>query len=391
MMLFTLLFIIATISERLLNIEIGPIRLSLGDMVVLLSLPYCIVFQGKIKSIFLSLALFSFIVILISIFFNHYNYGFNTLVSVPLRVISAGVIANELIQLRRPKIWRVVCIALYSLSVLSALFLSDGGPFKVIEIFNRNELLCYSVLFVLLALYSSFNHNLVSSKSVSKRYILILFVLITVAGLIGSRQNILALFVSFFVLVFYLRSKQKIVAGIMIFCLVAVAGTFISLKIISDVRMSARVRTISEFEPATRADKYRLANIEQAIKGVQRSPIYGSGPTSFRRNNQLDKVAHSTPFSVAYELGVLGLFFLFAIFWNVLRFPLYLLRVMNPHPTAIVFASMMPVVIIQSFFIELLPKAPLYVYLALSVAALSIFKSCESVTYKKSVKLFRKI
>ena len=239
-------------------------------------------------------------------------------------------------------------------------------------------------MLILLALFCSFNHRVVSTKALSGKHILVPFILIVVAGVIASRQNILAVLVGFLALFFFLKPKQKMIVGTMVVCFGIIVGPFVISKIASDERMSARLSTVTEFEPATRADKYRLANIIQAVEGFQRSPVFGNGPTSFKRNNQFDKVAHSTPFSALYELGLLGLLFLIAIFWNIMRFPFYLRRVLNPHPAAVIFASLMPLIVVQSFFIELLPKAPLFVYFALSIAALQVFKGSHYVHYKKA-------
>ncbi len=369
-MIFTLLFIVGSISERLFNIEIGPIRLGPGDLVILLSLPYAVIVLGKIRTIFLKLAVLAFIVIFISIFMNSYSYGYNTLITVPLRIIVAGIIAHELLTLTRPALWVIICSITYIISLILAMFFSDGSPIQIIELFNRNELLGYSVVLVLLALFASYKRNDLLKRPIGFREISLVIFLIFVATIMQSRQNILSLMIGLFILFTFLPPRTKLLALSFSFACALLIGPFIVKTVVLNERLSARLSTVTEFEPATRADKYRLSNIIQAIDGFNRSPVYGNGPTSFIRNNEHNKVAHSTPFSVLYELGALGLILLFTIFYFIIRLPLTLKKYDTLQPSLAIIASLMPVIVIQSFFIELLPKAPLYVYLAISIATL---------------------
>ena len=371
---FTLLFIIGSISERLFNIEFSFIRLGLGDIVVLLSLPYSTIVYGKIKSIFLKLAIFAFLVFLVSIILNVYNYGFNSLITVPLRIIVAGVIVNELLSFKKTSLWFSILVTIYLLIIISALFFSDGSPFQIAELFNRNELLIYSSTIVALSLFVLYKKDVTSVGGVGVAQISLLGFLILFAAIMHSRQSVLALAVCLIVLFLFLSFQKKVLYFFMMVMVMIFVSPFVIKSVIENERLNARVSTVTEFKPATRADKYRLSNIQQAFEGFQNKPIYGNGPTSFRRNNEFNKVAHSTLFSVLYELGVFGLLFLLNIFYFILKLPVELKKVKFKNPHLITLGSLMPVFIVQSFFIELLPKAPIYVALAISVASITSLK-----------------
>ena len=367
---FTLLFIVGSISERIFNIEIGPIRFGAGDLVIILSVPYAVLVYGKIKTVFLKLAALAFVVVFLAIFLNSYSFGYNSLITVPLRVIAAGVIANELLKLNRPTLWIYICAIMYFLSLFFGMFFSDGSVIQIIELFNRNELLGYSVVLVILALFASYKRNTDVDKPIGLKQVGLILFLVCVAAILQSRQNVLALFVGMLVLFTFLPARAKAISMTGSIVLLLSLGPLIASKVSEDERLTARLSTVIEFEPATRADNYRLSNILQAIEGFKNSPIYGNGPTSFRRDNIYNKVSHSTPFSILYELGLFGLTFLATVFYLIVRLPIQLKKTTVRQPAMIMLASLMPVIVIQSFFIELLPKATMYVYLGVSVAAL---------------------
>lgn len=375
-MWFTLVFLLGTLFERFLNVEIGPLRLGPGDIVVLLSLPYCMLKYRFIKTYFLQLAGFTFLVILISILFNSFNYGFNSLITVPLRVVAAGVIANELLSLNRHSAWAMFFSLIYFLTIVMAVFFSDGSSLSFYELFNRNELLCYSVVFVILALFCAANSK-TGISTLKFQHISILVLLLGAALMLQSRQNVMAILVAFGCVFWVLPLKKKMLVLIFLAGSIVVSAPLIMKLVGSNERLNARVSTVVDLEPATRADKYRLNNIIQAVEGFERSPIYGNGPTSFRRDNVYNKVAHSTPFSVIYELGLLGLGCLLLVFYKILRASFKLLVSSRSSPYFALLASLLPVVVVQSFFIELLPKAPLYVYLAIAVVVMLKLESME--------------
>lgn len=367
---YTLLFLIGSISERLLSIDVGPLRLGAGDLLILLSLPYGMLVYGKVRSIFFSLAAFAFVVILLAIIFNGYSYGYNSLVTVPLRIIAAGVVVNELLRLKRPTLWLFICLFLFCLSLILLMFFSDGSKLQYATLFNRNELLGYSVVLVVLALFASFKRNEYVKKSIGIKQIVLFVFLVCVAALLQSRQNILALLVGMVVLFMFLPVRAKVISILVSVVLAWALVPMISSTLSENERYSAKLSTITEFEPATRSDKYRLSNAIQAIDGFKESPLFGNGPTSFRRNNIYNKVSHSTPLTILYELGILGVSFIAVVFYSIIRLPIELKKTTFRQSEMVTLASFMPVIVTQSFFIDLLSKAPLYVYLGVSVAAL---------------------
>ena len=361
---YTLVFLISTLSERLVNIDIGPLRLSIGDVCLLFSIPYLIILNSRIQKIFCYLAIFAFLVILSSIVYNTYPFGFNSLISIPLRIIASYIIFLELQRLQTPGYWKQVIHFTIFVLIFCLLFLSDAAVYSILDIFNRNELLAYIISLFLLSnvIKTKYNQD-ISDRGVILHLLIILFV-IFLSLLVGSRQHLLGLSIGVLFLLFLLPIRIKVLAMFVVAAISLVSLPTITQKILSNERSIARAETIIKFEPATRADQFRLNNITQAINGFQESYVFGNGPTSFRRDNKYDKVAHSTPFSVAYEFGVLGLFWLLLVLYFILRPAFSKRRLFYNRKSQILAIYLLPCVIIQALFMELLAKAPLYVFLA---------------------------
>lgn len=364
---FTIIFLLSTLSERFFYIDIGPLRLSVGDLCLLSSLPFLILVNSGIKKLFFYLGVSSFIVILSSIISNAYIFGFNSLITIPFRFIASYVILLELQRVRNPRYWKQVVQLLIYLMITCLLFFSDASIYPISDIFNRNELLAYIICCILLsnALKNKYKENISDQELIKQLFIILLLILL--ALVVGSRQHILSLLISMICLLLFVPLRLKLVGVLITLVMIVVSLPMITKNIVGNERSLARIETIIKFEASTRADKFRLNNIIQSINGFQERPLFGNGPTSFRRDNVYNKVAHSTPFSVAYELGSLGLFWLLVVFYFVLKPTFRTVGYFKNNNQELLVICFLPCVVIQSFFMELLPKAPLYIFLACSI------------------------
>lgn len=368
-MLAALIFLNLTIIERLINLNLGFMVIGLGDLFIVFFLILNIFLSKKLyidKGAFY-LAIGFFVIILISIISNSTYFGLNTLITIPAKIIVASIIASQIISTKFDSRYILMIDFNIFLFALALIFLSDGSPFLNFEFFNRNETIAYiSCLFALRTIYL-FHSQKIRFSSI-QNFLSPLILISLCSFLVQSRQSIISII--FFALFFYLSTSMSAFSffkrGILSCGVIAllIFGLFnINLGGYSDSRLD----TIRNLEPSNRADKQRLANLLQSLQGFQESPIVGKGPTSFLRNNIYNKVAHNTYASTLYELGLLGMLILF-IFIRKLLYPLFARTYDTSNLMFLKAAGSFAIFfIIQSFFIEAFPKAPMYILLACSI------------------------
>jgi hypothetical protein len=368
-MLSALIFLNATLFERLVSVKIWYIQLGSGDIFILIYFLY-VAFTRKrilIPREFLILAVLFATSILLSIIANLSIFGFNTLVTVPLKIILAGIICSSILKSKSTSRYTILIDINIILYIFFLIFLSDALQITNLEFFNRNELVAYtSALFCLRA---------VSVNMAGNREVLSLAQLWLPIGILGfiiiiaqSRQSFLALIAASFALYLYssLNKKAYILRGlVLLFCLTLITEGISTIEL--DGYEGSRLKTLQTLEPATRADRQRLANIFQGINGVIEKPIFGHGPTSFRRNNEFDKVSHNSYITAAYELGLFGLIIVVSAYIRLAR-PLSIkTQDLSLRRSSLAIGCMIVFFITQSAFIETLGKAPFYIFILCSV------------------------
>ena len=297
--------------------------------------------------------------------YNGSYYGLNSLFTIPAKIIVGAIIASQLLSSNLDRRYVLLIDINIFIFIFIQLFLTDASPFFSFELFNRNETLAYiSCLFCLrttiifLAKVGKFNFM----KNVFAPFLIIL----SCALVVQSRQASLAALM--FIGSYYLFSSinRKVLLRRSLFAIsIFMASVSFFLTIELSGYSGNRLKTLQTLEPSTRADKQRLSNIIQSYNGFKKSPIFGNGPTSFIRNNPYNKVAHNTYASTLYELGLIGLIVLFFIFKKLLM----TINLKTYDERSRLFSKLVAAfsifLIFQSLFIEALPKAPIYIILAL--------------------------
>jgi O-antigen ligase len=344
--------------------QVGP-----GDIFILMYF-ITVLLSGKrilIRNEFLILALVFATIILLSMIANVSIFGLNTLVTVPLKIVLVGIFCTDLLKSKLNRLDTIVIDLNIAINCFLLVFLSDALEITSFELFNRNELVAYtSALFCLRVVAMTQERNIGTDSSVPIWFPLLILGLMAIIA--QSRQSLFALIVAGLV-IYMLFSSSKT----SFFLKIIVSGLCITLfvSVVSNMQFEgyqgARLKTLQNFEPATRADKQRLENISQGINGAIEKPIFGHGPTSFRRNNEFDKVAHNSYITAVYELGFVGLIVILTTFMRLARPLMIKTQNLRLRRSSIAIGGLAIFFFVQSLFIEFLGKAPFYIFLLCSI------------------------
>jgi O-antigen ligase len=244
--------------------------------------------------------------------------------------------------------------------------LFTGLGFFSEELFNRNELFSYLLGFSCLYLLI-YSRNTNSERKFLWVASSIICLLIVLGFLVQSRQSIICGFVILLITIIYrmnLRNFIPIVAIIFI----AVIGTMKPLlEIVSDERFAKRIATITELNPQTRADMFRINNALYVINNFDKAPWFGKGPTSFVKDGPYNKVVHNAYLTSLYETGLFGLSILIGCLLFMLRPFRNGLRNRKLLPNFLVLPSFFIMAfLVQALFIEILAKTTFYILLGCS-------------------------
>jgi hypothetical protein len=354
-----LLSVIAALSERFFYINILLFKLSFGDLFLILVTPVLLFTKCKIHKLYFYLALFGFSVVVTSIASNNSFYGFNSLISIPLKLLFVGFCYSYIVNSNNRS--RNYMIFLILTLMLCLVFITGFPPFSL-ELFNRNELSSYLISLVFLL----FTVGLLQGYSNNLPFIFVMLAMLFLGFLfVESRQAVLSLLS---VLAIYtLLSFKNILYKLMISLTIAIILTVLYQNPVSE-RSSARINSIVDLEPATRADKFRLDNLVFVIEAYDDKPLFGHGPTSFLRESPHNQVAHNTYFSTYYEYGFFGVMFLFTILYILCRPIIFFLKnkVKFPrkHRSELFLLSIFPIsFIVQINFIESFGKMTIYIFI----------------------------
>jgi hypothetical protein len=354
-----LISIIGALSERFLYIKVALFKLSFGDLFLVLTTLFLLLITPKIHKLYLYLAIFGFSVVFMSIVSNNLFYGFNSLISIPLKLLFVGLCYGLIVTSNSRS--RNYTVFLISILMLCLIFITGLPPFGV-ELFNRNELASYLISLVFLlfvvSLLQGYSNNLPFISS-------ILTILFLIFLFVESRQAILSLMGV--LAIYILFSSTSILYKLTIILTLAVT-LVVSYQSLNSERGKARISSIVNMSPETRADNFRLSNLIFVIENYDSSPLFGHGPTSFVRESPYNKVVHNTYFSTYYEYGVFGIIFLFTILYILLRPMIFFFRnrVKFPrkHRGELFFLSIFPIsFILQINFIESFGKMPIYIFI----------------------------
>ena len=365
-MLYALIFLNLIILERILNINVGFMSIGIGDIFIIFFLLFNIFGSKKLsidKSIFI-LAILIFISILLSLIFNSSYYGLNSLFTIPAKIIVGAIIATHMLSSNINRNHILLLDINIFIFILIEIFLSDASPFFNFELFNRNETLAYISCLYCLRSTCIYISKIEDFNTFS--HVLLPFIIIfSCAIIVQSRQASIAalVFIASYYLLSSLNNKIMVRRGLLTLGLLSIFISFF-LTIELSGYAGSRIQTLQTLEPSNRADKQRLANIIQSYEGFIESPIIGNGPTSFIRNNPYNKVAHNTYASTLYEFGLVGIIVLLMLLKKLLMTASIKTYDERSRLFAKLIASYAIFLIFQSFFIEALPKAPLYIILA---------------------------
>lgn len=352
-----LLFCILTLSERFLNINLGYLRLSLGDLFVVSFFIYHLLSGATLPKSMVALLALVFFLLSVSSFSNAL-IGLNAVVSISLKVFMAFVLVRH----ERDATYDRRNLMIYGFFItgliLCDLFLT--GKLGGTEYFNANELGFY-----LLGSYFVISAYLIRHERAIGKMSHVAFILFVVFLILNSRQGVLAL-MGVFVAILVFSNASRLKKGTVIVCFGAILSLAIApnSQLLND-RNLQRLDTIILLEPSTRADNYRLNNILFGLNGFLEKPLIGHGLTSFLKDSEYKKVAHNAYVTFLYEMGLVGfilytyfLFFSFTVGRRVIK----VYRKVYSSFAIYCFGFWPLSLVIVSLFIEVLAKAPLYLF-----------------------------
>lgn len=363
-MWFTLLFILTILSERFLKLDIGILQLSAGDLVILLSLPWLFLNGGRLPKWTLYISGFVFLSLFISMLLNS-GMGINSTISVPLKLVASGMVYYELSNLQQSKVWTLIVGALIIVFSINMVLFTGLGYFSQ-EIFNRNELFSYmlGLSCLYLVIYSK---NAKSERKFLWVAVSIMSLLIVLGFLVQSRQVIITGSIILLITIIYkmnFRNFLPIVAILLITIGITIKPL---LEIVSDERFAKRIETITELNPQTRADMYRLNNALYVINNFDKAPWFGKGATAFIKEGPYKKVVHNAYLTSLYETGLFGLSVLIGCLLFMLRPLRHGLRNRKILPSSLILPSFFMIAFVfQALFIEILAKTAFYILIGCS-------------------------
>lgn len=400
-----LLYIILGVIDRIFSIQFFEFSISSIDLLLIL-LPISL-FRLRVAPVYFYSALALSMFVLLHIVVNELTVGFNTMISMPLRVLAVGIIVKiAQDEVFDPLSMKCAYILFFS-SILIQLFLTT--PPSTID-FNRNEISIYSfaILFVILG-YKIF-HDIPLNKY---DIIVLPFLLIFSLWFVDSRQGILAYTITIAISCLWLPvnkiQRSFCLLGVVILFLGYVSGALNS-SWLQDLKESIyhksdyivsgsgiipkgpiskgqetvanlrgeresyklrRLEAVKAFTPKTRADKRRYRNLIFILSKSRETIFLGYGPRGFIRNGPNGKSAHSTFFSTFHNFGGIGLLLLIGLLAWIMRQSVTSVLSKNVRIElnfGTIFFAILPIALITSaFFIELLGKGPIYIFLIVAL------------------------
>ncbi|MDC1016399.1 O-antigen ligase family protein [Planktomarina temperata] len=346
-----------------MKLDIGIFQLSVGDFVILLSLPWLYLNGGRLPKWTLYISGFVFLSLFISMVLNS-GMGLNSTFSVPLKILASGIIYYELSNLNQSKLWTLIVGALIMVFIINMILFTGLGYFSK-EIFNRNELFSYLLGLSCLYLIIYSKH----SNSEGKFFLVVvsIIVLLILLGFITqSRQGIISGSIILLATIVY-RIRFKNFLPVIAISFIVVGVIIKPLLEVADERFAKRIETITELAPKTRADQFRLNNALYVLNNFDKALWFGKGATAFVKEGPYQKVVHNAYLTSLYETGLFGL----SVLSGCLVFMLLPLRIGFKNrktlpPSLILPTLFMLAFFIQGFFIEILAKTTFYVLIGCS-------------------------
>ena len=363
-MWFTLLFTLAILSERFLNLNIGILQLSAGDLVVLLTIPWLYLNGGRLPKWTLYISGFVFLSLFISMLLNS-GMGINSTISVPLKLVGSGIVYYELSNLRQSKVWTLIFGALIIVFSINMVLLTGLGYFSQ-EIFNRNELFSY-MLGICCLYFLIYSKNAKSERRFLWVALSIMSLLIVLGFLVQSRQGIITGSIILLLSIIYRMNFRNLLPIVAILLITFSLTIKPLLEIVSEERFAKRIETITELNPQTRADIFRLNNALYVINNFDKAPWFGKGATAFVKEGPYQKVVHNAYLTSLYETGLFGLSVLIGCLLFMLRPLRHGWRNRKILPSFLVLPSFfMMAFVVQALFIEILAKTAFYILIGCS-------------------------
>lgn len=368
-MYMALLFLNLQLLERVFSLDVGYLKIGPGELFILIFLFYRLIVKksATIPKDFLLVAFGFFAIILAGLISNAALYGVNSMITIPARILVVGVICSDLAKTRYSRTAAFVTNFNIFIFFLLLIFLSGVLPIAYAELFNRNELMAYTSALLALRVVNLSKVGAQRVVSWASLFWLTAGCLLFMAFVGQSRQALIASAIMIFVIYIVTSKNNVALLGRVVIGSLFIATLFLAISNITlDGYQGARLQTLQTFEPATSADRQRLANIFQGIEGARDKPIFGNGATSFIRNNEFKKVAHNTYVSTVYEFGVVGLLVLIGILLRMLK-PMFINKVsINFQRAALVVGGLSVYFMAQIVFIESYAKAPIYILMMCS-------------------------
>ena len=207
-----------------------------------------------------------------SLISNSAIYGINSLVNIAIKIIFVGIVCSNFSIKKIHPLYPPLINFNILLYLLFLIFLS--GLYSAPEFFNRNELILYTSALLAIKAVASYKTNAFRQDILVPYYFSTVFILFSMAIIGQSRQAILAgIFMA--VSIYIVSSKTLLQFFTKSFVAVALVISF-SVLVINlelDGKQAARLETITNLEPANRADMHRLNNIIQGYEGFVEKPF----------------------------------------------------------------------------------------------------------------------
>lgn len=374
-MLPAIIFLNLQLFERFISIDIGFIEIGPGEIFIFLYLTYNFLLKKEIKIYreFLILSILFALCILISLISNSAIYGINSLVNIAIKIIFVGIVCSNFSNKKIHPLYPPLINFNIFLYVVFLIFLS--GLYSAPELFNRNELILYASALLAIKAVASYKTNTFRKDSLLPYYFSTVFILFSLAIIGQSRQAILAgIFMAVSIYIVSSKTLLQLLTKSFVAVALVISFSFLVINLELDGKQAARLKTITNLEPANRADMHRLNNIIQGYEGFVEKPFFGHGSTSFKRNNLYGKVAHNTYISTAYELGIVGIMILLSVFARMIKTLFIKSNDRNFQNSSVMIGGLVVFFIVQIAFIETLAKAPLYVFLLITFLFLRLSK-----------------
>ena len=207
-MIYLALTALTALSERFFTINLGLFQIGFGDVFLIASsIIYLLYFQSINKEFFV-LIIISVFIVLFSMFTNSSYSGFNTLISIPLKLFFGFVLYRYLLFESSKSSFSKSDIVLYSLFIVMVIMnlFFTGVLNPDLELFNRNELASY-----LMALFYLISVRLIITNRIARSSLPIVFFLamMFVFFVTFSRQAIISSTLTLFIFTVFIGSTKS--------------------------------------------------------------------------------------------------------------------------------------------------------------------------------------